>query len=125
MNSVISDWKKAKQSGHFKRSVKKRYNRILSQNCSSRDQPLVEVANNEEANLEDTPILASGRRVNTEEQYEGNKDQHDMTNERVEINSSHEVTADTEDENLIHSLSEIEKKIIIKELLKIWEYLST
>lgn len=119
MNSAISEWKQIKKSGHFKRSVKKKYHRIL-QTCSSRDQPPVEVACNEEANLEETTILASASNDNSEEESKGNEDQHDISKESVHFNSADEENTDTDDENLMHSLSEIEKRIKIKELLKTW-----
>lgn len=51
-----SQWKKIKKSGHFKRSVKKKYLRIL-QSCSSLDQPACSSSNCiDEANLEETGL---------------------------------------------------------------------
>ncbi|KAG5884207.1 hypothetical protein JTB14_030809 [Gonioctena quinquepunctata] len=100
MNSAISEWKQMKKS-----------------DFSSRDQPLVEVACNEEAYLEETTTSASASSNNTEEESKENEDQHDMSKKCVDIDSADEENIDTDDDNLMHSQSGIEKKIEIEEQL--------
>ncbi|KAG5864935.1 hypothetical protein JTB14_031532 [Gonioctena quinquepunctata] len=101
MNSAISEWNQIKKSGHFKRSV--------------------EVACNEEANLEDTTILASASSDNTEVACNEEANLEDTTIlASASSDNTDEENTDTDDENLMHSLSEIEKNIKIKEQLRMW-----
>lgn len=116
-SAVSSQWKKIKKTGRFKRLVKKKYHRILHQSCSSLDQPACNSFNcNDKANLEETvlPDSTASKDIGPEN---GNQQ---GTVEESGHNGGNEEYVDTDEENYMPSLSEIEVKIKINEQLKIW-----
>lgn len=123
MDSAISPWKKIKRSGHFKRAVKKNYQRIIGSH-NSLGQASVEAATphnsfvyNHGANLEVTATTASSDTAS--EQAQENVNSQVLVDED-NIYTVNEECMDTDAEkNIMHPLSEIEKKIEIKKQLKI------